>query len=195
MQKIVTFLLIGSFFFGSCHSSYEKVNDSTRESTQTFFPVTDYLKGQLKELDSMPITPLKTISINHKTDSEWVKRESIRRFAMPFLTPVIDSVSMSPFFSVKSFLDQTINAFTFSYDPKKQLPDSISLNHWDVYINPQQSTVERIYMVKEKVVGEGTITTQLTWKSGRDCSIVIITQKPGKEPEIRKEKMQWNFDN
>jgi hypothetical protein len=198
MQKIFTFFIFGLIIFSSCHSKEKKSGNSTiknAESVQTFFPVTDYLKGQLYELDSMPVTPLKTVTFNGKTDSEWLKRESIRLFAAPFLTPVIDSVSMSPYFSVKSFLDQTINAFTFSYDPIKQLPDSIKLTHWDVYINPQSSKVERIYLVKENTENGINTTTQLTWKSGQGCTIITITQKPGKEPLIKEEKMKWNFDN
>ena len=198
MLKIFTFLIFGLIIFSSCHSRENKSENSTiknAESVQTFFPVTDYLKGQLYELDSMPVTPLKTVTFNGKTDSEWLKRESIRLLAAPFLTPVIDSVSMSPYFSVKSFLDQTINAFTFSYDPIKQLPDSIKLTHWDVYINPQSSTVERIYLVKENNENGINTTTQLTWKSDQGCTIITITQKPGKEPLIKEEKMKWNFDN
>ena len=199
MQKLFTFLIFGLLIiFSACHSTEEKAEVSTiknAEAVETFFPVTDYLKGQLRELDSMPITPLKTVTVNGKTDSAWLKRENIRFFATPFLTPVIDSVSMSPYFSEKSFLDQTINAFTFSYDAKKQLPDSIKLRHWDVYIDPQKSTVQRVYLVKENIEDGINTTTQLTWKTNQWCSIRTITQKPEKDPEIKEEKMTWNFNN
>ncbi len=198
MQKLLSFLFFGLIIIlCSCHSKEKTASSSikTSEETQTIFPVTDFLKGQLREIDSMPVTPLKTITVNGKTDSTWLKRESIRPFAEPFLTPVIDSVSMSLYFSEKSFLDQTINAVTFSYDPRTKLPDSIKLRHWDVYIDPQKGTVQRVYLVKENDKDSNQITTQFTWKANQWCSIRTITQKPGNAPEIKEERMTWDFEN
>ena len=63
-------------------------------------------------------------------------------------------------------MDQTINAVTFSYDPKTRLPDSIKLNHWDIYIDPQKNTVQRIYMVKEELIN-GTSVTSTTYLESR----------------------------
>ncbi len=195
MQKLFTFLIAGLLIIlSACHSKNTDVpaGKNTKEP-QTIFPVTDFLKGQLRQIDSMPVTPLKTVTVNGKTDSAWLKRESIRLFAAPFLIPVIDSLTMAPYFSEKSFLDQTINAVTFSYDASAKLPDSIKLRHWDVYIDPQTGTVQRIYLVKESVENSTNTTTQLTWKTGQWCSIRMIMQKTGKDPEIKEERMIWDF--
>ena len=198
MQKVFPVILIGfSLFISSCDSknnSSESV-ENTIQNNLSIFPVTSYLKGQLRAIDSMPTTPLKLLKFNGKTDSIWLKREDVRSEAAPFLKPEIDSITMSPLFSEKSFLDQTINAFTFSYDPKVPLPDSLHLTHWDVYINPQSGTVDRVYLVKETIENNKNITTQMTWVTDSWYSIRTITQVPGnKEPEIREEKMIWNFD-
>ncbi|MDQ2862966.1 MAG: hypothetical protein M3R50_04805 [Bacteroidota bacterium] len=74
------------------------------------------------------------------------------------------------------------------------LPDSIKLNHLDVYIDPEKNKVQRIYMVKEEVKNSETITTQLTWKVNTWCSIRTIDQVPGKTPEVKEEIMKWDFD-
>ncbi|MEO9003831.1 MAG: hypothetical protein ABI288_03795 [Ginsengibacter sp.] len=198
MQKLLPFILIGfAFFLNSCHSKKNNVEDSKNDSSElaSIFPVTDFLKGQLRMIDSMQTTPLKLIISNGKTDSMWLKREDIRTDATTFLQPVIDSITMSPLFSEKSFLDQTINAFTFSYDPKVRLPDSLHLTHWDVYINPQSREVQRIYLVKETNESNNHIITQLTWATDGWYSIRTITQSPGKnEPDVKEEKMIWSFD-
>lgn len=162
---------------------------------ESIFPVTNFLKGQLKMLDSMEITPLKMITSNGKTDSIWLKRKDIRPEAASFLTPLVDSASMSSLFSEKSFLDQTINSYTFSYDPRGKLPDSIKLTHWDVYMSPQTNSVTRIYMVKENVGNDTDVTTQLTWFVNKWFSIRTIKQPKGKQPEITEEKMIWDFDD
>jgi len=165
------------------------------EERQTFFPVTDFLLGQLRELDTIPITPLKIIIADDKKDSVWVSKKEMRKFAAPFLDPVIDSVNMNNLFSEKSFMDQTINAITLTYDPRDRIPDSIKLSHFDVYIDPQQNKVERIYLVKEEIQNEETITIQLTWEVGKWCSIRTISQEPKMLPKVREEIMKWNFDD
>ena len=197
MQKIlwplsVTFLLLIS----ACHTGNNSEAGFTKNSGDNvhIFPVTSFLKGRLRVLDTMPVTPLQTITENGKIDSLWMKRADIRKYAQPFLSPLIDSSTMYPFFTEKSFLDQTINSYTFSYDPKASLPDSINLIHWDVYMNPQTNTIERIYMVKEKYENNESITTQLTWLVDKWYSIRTITQVTGKEDQVKEEKMIWDFD-
>lgn len=160
----------------------------------SFFPVTKYLLGQVKELDSLPVTPLKITTINNRKDSEWIKREGIRLFVQPFVTPVIDSVTLYKYFAEKSFLDQTINAFTFSYDPTGLLPASLQIKRWDVYIDPHTNKVSRIYIVKQSNNDTILKTIQLTWKSGYYCQVTTITEKKEEAPKIKEEKLIWNFD-
>ncbi|MDB5198128.1 MAG: hypothetical protein JWO92_91 [Chitinophagaceae bacterium] len=190
----VFFLMI---LFCSCSEQKSPIlQPAIKDSTEdhTFFPVTEYIRGQLNEIDSLPITPLKIINDNGKQDSIWMKKEDIRSFAQPFLHPEIDTVNFKSLFTEKSFLDQTINAFTFSYDPIDKLPDTLELRKWDVYIDPKKNTISRIYMVKE-VKNNGTYQTlQLIWKSGQWCKITTITEQPGKQPDIKEELMKWDFN-
>ncbi len=166
--------------------------DSTENST--FFPVTEYIRGQLREIDSLPVTPLKIITHNGKHDSIWMKKTDIRLFAEPFLHPEIDTTNFKKLFIEKSFLDQTINAFTFSYDPIETLPDTLQLKRWDVYIDPKNNTIKRIYMVKE-VNDNGMLQTiQLTWKSNQWCKITTIKEPQGKQTDIKEELMKWDFN-
>lgn len=198
MQKLFLFLLaIGFLFFTACHSNEtpRSVAIKTSGDSTNIFPVTSFIRAQLKELDTMPVTPLLLTTIAGKTDSTWLKRADIRKKAVPFLSPEIDSASMYSLFKESSFLDQTINAYTFSYDPKNKLPDSIHLIHCDVYMNPQTNLVERIYMVKENDSATQNVTTQLTWLVDKWYSIRTITEVPGHKAQVKEEKMIWNFDD
>ena len=145
--------------------------------------------------DSLPITPLKIIRVDGKEDSVWMKKKDVRIFAQPFLQPKIDTANLGSLFTQKSFLDQTINAFTFSYDPVSTLPDTMQLKRWDVYIDPQKSKVKRIYMVKE-IIEKNTATKQtiqLTWMAAHWCKITTITEENNRS-KIKEEKMIWDFD-
>ncbi len=197
MQKYLQVITLAVLLFLAACRGKEQKNIPRKISPEepvSFFPVTDFLLGQLSEIEKLPVTPLH-ISINgNDQDSAWLKRDDIRRLAFPFLHPVIDSATMEKYFVGKSFLDQTINAFTFSYDPKTQLPDSIKLIHWDVYVDPQKNEVNRIYIVKEDDSNGANITTQLTWQSNKWFSIRTIIQAAGKEASVKEEMLKWNFN-
>lgn len=195
----IRFLLSILFVIYLLHSCSEETSSSLAKTqkdsalNQSFFPVTEYIRGQLSEIDSLPITPLKIISYQGKHDSVWMKKEEIRPFAQAFLNPEIDSINLKHLFNEKSFLDQTINAFTFSYDPIDKLPDTLQIKRWDVYIDPKKNTIRRIYIIKEINKAGIKQTQQLTWKSDQWCKITTITEQPGNQPDIKEELMKWDF--
>ena len=197
MQKrllLITFPV--TLLFYSCREQNATTPQQIKKDSienNTFFPVTAYLRGQLKEIDSLPVTPLKIISYNGKQDSIWIKKTDIRLFAEPFLHPEIDTANFKTLFVLRSFLDQTINAFTFSYDPIGKLPDTLQLKRWDVYIDPKKNTIRRIYIIKEIIKSGTRQTIQLTWKSNQWCKITTITESEGKPIDIKIEEMKWNL--
>jgi hypothetical protein len=196
MKILVPIFLFFILVSGCSSKKSAPVSNQSTEKTdssepQNFFPVTEYLLGQLKQLDSMPVTPLKITSHNGKQDSVWMKREDIRKFAIPFLTPRIDSLNIGSLFTEKSFLDQSINAYTFSYDPSGKLPDTLDVKHWDVYIDATKNSVSRIYIVKETNNNGIHQTIQLTWRVNKWYKITTITEKQGQETDIKEETMRW----
>jgi len=198
MQKRFSYwLLFLAVLFSGCTEKKSQTTQSIKtnpKSAQTFFPVTEYINGQLSEVESLPVTPLKIVTQNGKSDSTWMKKENIREFAKPFLYPEIDTANFKELFVQKSFLDQTINAFTFSYDPIDKLPDTLQLRRWDVYIDPKKNTIKRIYLIKE-INNNGILQTlQLTWKSNQWCKITYLTEQAGKPPQIKEELMKWDFN-
>lgn len=197
MQKWLRTICLSSILFcHSCqeHAEKEVLKDKSTSGPVSFFPVTEFLKGQIEDIQSLPVTPLKIEIDGKRQDSSWIDKKDIGQFAIPFLFPEIDSASMANLFTGKSFLDQTIDAFTFSYDAKATLPDSMKLIHWDVYIDPHQNNVQRIYMVKEDTINSQPATVQLTWVAGKWFSIRTIVQAANKEPIIKEQMLKWDFD-
>lgn len=187
-------LFTGILLLFSCTHS-EKKNDMVQEKPlpqkQHFFPVSSYLKGELYTIKNKGINPLKYTTINNHTDSVWLKIEDLDAAVQEFLQPEIDSVNLITLFTEKSFLDQTLNAITLTYDPAVPLPDTFKLKHWDVYIDPDLNTVKRIYMVKEM---SKTSLLQLTWVNNRWCKITyIVTDEKGVSTIEKEEKLVWDF--
>ena len=138
------------FLLFSCNSPDSSETLSANEENSSVFPVTEFLTGQLNIIENSPVTPLKLIIKGDHVDSVWISRDSVRSFAEPFFNPVIDSASLSSYFDGESFLDQTINSVTFTYDANQSLPKDISLRTIDVYVNPDLGTITRVYLLKEK---------------------------------------------
>ena len=158
---------------------------------QSFFPVTNYIKGQVYEIKAAGVNPLKYTTINNRTDSAWLKIEDIDELVKEFLSPEIDSMNLTSLFTEKNFLDQTIAAFTFTYDPVSTLPDSMKLKRWDVYIDAESNKVRRIYMIKEISKSK---TLQLTWQSDKYFKITsILTDEKGNSTVEKEEKITWDF--
>jgi hypothetical protein len=183
----------------SCHNKSDIVPSTVpaaapARTDTSFFPVTAFLKGQMLQFDSMPVTPLHIITIRDKSDSQWIKREQLKSFLTAFLEPEITETNLTKYFTETKFNDQTINAITLTYDPIGPLPDSMSLKSWNVYIDPKTGNVTGIFIVKRTTANNQSITQQLTWESNTSAQIVNILNKPDGSGEIlSQEKFIWNF--
>jgi hypothetical protein len=182
----------------SCNSSSDTASEApvinpTKDTAakQGFFPVTSFLQGEIYILKADGINPKKYTTINDRTDSAWLKVEDLDAVFYEFLHPEIDTANLHTLFTEKSFMDQTIDAFTFTYDPTNlPLPDSMQLQRWDVYIDPESQKVKRIYMVKH--IGRKIL--QLTWVSRKWCKITtIVTDEAGVTKIEKEEKIFWDF--
>jgi hypothetical protein len=193
MQKTIFLLLILPAFF-SCNNKQSVAENVSGSTAKSFFPVTDYILGQIHELNNTPVTPLKITTYKGNLDSVWMKPDQTKVFVQNFITPIIDSVKLHRLFKEKSFLDQSINSFTLTYDPVEKLADTFILRRWDVYIDADDNTVKRIYIEKKLLQNDTTYLQKLTWRSGNYCKIITVNEKDTSLQNLREEQLIWNFD-
>lgn len=192
--------LVAIMLLASCHSGTDADSsmDIAQDSTvrvDSFFPVTSFIKGQFILLDSTPVTPLLLTTINDKTDSVWIKRDSLRSYLQSFVDETISHQRLHDFFKETRFKDLTINSITFTYEPIKSLPDSIKITNWDVYVNPETGKISKIYIVKNWKDNKYTITQQLTWLTEKSAQITTIKEPDaGGKAEIVEKEYKWNFN-
>ena len=199
MKNYSAILILLAFTLANCGGNNQTGTEAARQEEDTtkvsFFPVTSFLKGQAAELDSMQITFLHTVTINNKTDSVWEKRENIGQILKPFFAEEINDSNLVAYFKPTKFFDQTINAVTFTYDPIKPLPDSLTLRHWDLYINPETGKVTKLYMIREMSGAGKKITLQQTWQTGKWAKLVTLSHESGDSIKlVREDKLTWNFE-
>ncbi|MEO6733266.1 MAG: hypothetical protein ABIN01_18730 [Ferruginibacter sp.] len=190
-------ITIVALVFYSCTSNNKQTTNPALPSekiTDSFFPVTSFIKGQMIILDSLPITPLRLTTIKQHTDSAWLPKKDVRAVLAPFLVPEINQTNFTNHFTETKFKDQTLNAITFTYDPKTTVPDSIALRHWDVYIDPEKGDVMKIYIVKKVKENKRVLTQQLTWQTNKLARITTILNKPDGNMELVEEMVLiWDF--
>ena len=182
----------------SC-TSHQKQNspvlDENEKKADSFFPVTSFIKGQILILDSLPITPLQITTIKDKKDSTWLPKNELKDLLKPFLDPMINETNLRKYFNETKFQDQTLNAVTFTYDPIIKIPDSITLRHWDVYIEPETGKVAKVYLVKNLNEQNKSYTQQLTWHTDKLAKITTLLNKSDGSMELIKEVVFiWDFN-
>lgn len=198
MKKYGILAIFGFVLYSCSNNSQQPATTPTsvKKDSVSFFPVTSFIKGQIRTLDSLPITPLQLTITKGITDSVWVQKKDLQALFQPFLSPVIDEASLVPYFKETRFTDQTINLVTFTYDPKIGLPDSMELQHWDVYVSPETGSVVKTYLVKKLHNNGMEYTQQLTWQTNKKAKIVTILNKPGGGMELINEvSIIWDFSS
>lgn len=192
MKNLFT-ILIFAIAFASCNNSDNPESAELKKPAiekSKFFPVTGFLKGAIFTIKKNEGPFKKYITINEKTDSVYLNPSDLDEVLREFLTPEIDTANLATLFTEKSFIDQTINAVTLTYEPVASLPDSMKLVRWDVYIDPDNGSVRRIYLVKEISKNK---TLQLTWVVDEWCKIItIITDDKGISNIEKEEKIIWD---
>ena len=194
MNRVLACIL-AAIIISSCKPKVEQQtpNVVTEEvEAPNFFPVTNYLYGQIEGIKQSGVNPIKIDSSLGKTDTAWLKIEDLKTAFQEFLTPNIDHDNLVDLYTESKFEDKSLDAYTFTYIAKGALPDSISLQRWDVHVSPASSTVKRIYLVK-KINAQKEL--QLTWQSGQWCKIVsIVTDAQGQQSVASVQTIKWKFD-
>jgi hypothetical protein len=177
----------------SCHqnenTAIEK-NESTEVDTPpeapSFFPLGNFIKGQIVDIKNSGINPIKITTVNKIPDTSWIPLDAFEKIFGEFYTPFIDSTSLQPFFIENKFFDQTLNAITLTYTSVGKVPDSIPWKYWNIYIEPENNKITRIFMVKALSIDR---TRQLTWIPGVSAKAVTISPN-GAEDEIN---IKWSY--
>jgi hypothetical protein len=191
MRIIVFFLVIMSFF--SCHNDENKTTEKTEFSeidttteAPSFFPLGNFIKGQIVDIKNSGINPIKISMINNLPDTSWIQVDAFEKIFGEFYTPFIDSTSLQAFFKENKFYDQTLNAITLTYSSIGKVPDSIPWKYWNIYIDPETNKITRIFMEKTLDLDR---TRQLTWIPGVSAKAVTISPN-GAEEEIN---IKWSY--
>jgi hypothetical protein len=188
-MRYCTFILIFVCLISSCsEKKSEKIITDKTEDDASFFPIGNYLLGDIESIKHQGISPKYIHVKNGISDSTFLQLQKIDSCLSDFLTPMIDSVSLGSMVKETKFFDETIESFTLSYDVKNEHISKTPWRKWDVYVNPETQKVDRLFLVKN--ISDSTFS-QLTWIPNSFAKIVLINNKSS--AIVEEKTFNWNY--
>ena len=183
------FILIFVCLIASC--SQKNSENSTADKSDadaSFFPVGNYLLGDIESIKHQGISPKYIHVKNSISDSTFLQLQQVDSCLSDFLIPLIDSISLSSMAKETKFYDENIESFTLSYDIQNTNFAKTPWRKWDVYINPETQKVDRLFLVK--TISDSTIA-QLTWIPKSFAKIVVINNR--NSSIVEEKTFIWNY--
>ena len=173
------------------------VNQNVPDSTKTnkaYFPVLDFLKGEIMMVDSLSAGIQKYIVKDSKSDSSYIPLEEFKRIAKEFLPEDLNSEAFEKNYKETAFFDQTTHLYTFTYSTDNK---DLDVQRVDVLVNNGEGfdKVKSVYIEKYIISADTSTVKKMYWKAGRSLLINSETIRASGNPELQQLKVVWrNWD-
>jgi hypothetical protein len=194
-QKLFfSLLLVASTALFSCKSkpttSDKPIQDSIALSDEPYYPISQYIEGQIAYVDSTPLAIEKHTYVNNKqVDSIIIDRPTFKSLATDFIQPDMNDPKIKPHYKETKFNDLTINTLTFSYnatDPNQELQQR------DILLDPETQKVKTVLFRKIKQQGDTTITINGLWKHNMNFQLSYIIEPKNGPMQTKQVKVIWD---
>lgn len=162
--------------------------DSTTKTASAYFPVYDFLAGEISYVDSLPVGIMKYVTVGKKKDSSFIKLEEFHELAGEFLGPDLADSAFRKKFVESSFFDKSTNNATFFY---KAADTSTQIRRVDIitFKGEVYDEVKSVYIEKESASADTSVVKKLYWKPKRNFQIITVNDK---KPSNQLVKVVWD---
>ncbi len=166
-----------------------RLPDSTNKAKQ-FFPVLDFLKGEMRTVDSFATAVRHITTINGKTDSGYVTPEQFKAVMQEFLPADLSKENFERYYTESSFFDQGSETSTFTYSTKN---DDLEFHRVDVLVQGSDAydKVSSVYLEKFTANGDSSLIKKVLFRSGNSVLISAETSRGNQQPYLRQDKYIW----
>lgn len=185
-------LTLAVLFTAACGEPSTGPTTGQQEEKKAYLPISDYLEGEIRKVDSSVAGILKRESANGSAfDSAFITNQQFHVLAQDFLSPELARETFEKSFKENSFYDETTESLTFNYeatDPK------VTVRRVDVIIAPslEIDKIKTIYMEKSYSTGDTAFTKKMTWTAGSEFSIVTIKNSGANSSSVRQVRVVWD---
>ena len=196
-MKYILSVITAGLLFTACHQNAQSSTTSTASkdslAEQDFFPVAEYIGGQLTLiLDTFRFPLTKTITVNGKSNLSSAADQELRNWAEGFRKPDINDSSLRTFYKETSIADQSNGSVTLEYTTANS---TLPVKKVEVYIQAdpvQNDKVTGIYMEKAFSLGDTSCSQKLYWKTGKNMQVFTEKKIKDKVLPIEQVKIAWD---
>lgn len=174
--------------FAACNGPSKKQSDET----SNYFPINDFILGEIRLIDSLPVGIMKKQTMGSKRDSSYIQLPEFHALSKEFINPELEKGKFEENYKESSFGDEATGFFTFTYEPKN---DKVNVTRVDVLVKQGTSAdkLHSIYMEKRYLNKDTSITEKLYWKSNISFSI-WKEKRAGTDTSAKIEKLEVIWD-
>ena len=163
------------------------------DSTKAYFSVVDFIKGQIKQIDSLPKRFTKIVVIDSsKTDTIQSSKEEFKSLAKEFTAvPDIASQNNMDDYIEASNYDETLGNVLLIYSPKKE---NAEVQNETIMMQPDEQGNTHVKTILIKTIRsekDATVEKNLTWHIDNRFQIVTKTDKPSQPEKINTTIIKW----
>ncbi|MES2776354.1 MAG: hypothetical protein V4722_19415 [Bacteroidota bacterium] len=195
MKNVIPFILLMALLSCGDQATTKTASDSLTAKNDSlknvpFYPITQYIEGQIAYVDSTPLAIEKITFIdNKKVDSVLIDRQAFHELAAEFLKPDLNDKKIKPLYEENSFHDLTINTVTFNYTTTDR---SQELQQADVLLNPENSRVKNVIFRKNRMVGDTSLSVNGLWKHNMNFQLNYGIQPTNGKAQTKQIKVIWD---
>jgi hypothetical protein len=191
MKNRWIFIFTGSVCVTACKNHNQAVAPLIKAEKKNYFPIADFIKSEIRYVDSLPLALIKYNIQNNHTDSSFIKPAEFDQLAQEFLPPVLSGAAFEDDYTETSFMDATTQLAAFTYSTKNRNQE---LQRADVLAkpNPGINQVQSIYMEKVLIKSDTVFVKKITWKAGKSFQVLSSIQPPGQKPVMTQLKVTWD---
>jgi hypothetical protein len=196
-MKYTVFVLVTCLLIASCNNDTPPVTAKNTQTDsaaapQSFFPVPDYIGGQLRIIDSLQLPLRMSVTVNNKTKSTVITGKELGIWAKKFQQPDISDPALKNYYKETNLADQSIPSVTLIYSAAD---NTLAVQKINVFIKPdpvENDKVTGIYIEKTFSRNDTGFNQKLYWKTGKSMQVVTEKQIHGKLLPAEQVKIVWD---
>jgi hypothetical protein len=134
-----------------------------------YFPVLDFIKSEIRAVDSLPVGIKVYRTEGEIKDSGYLKPEEFHQLTDEFLAPELEMDQFKKTYTESSFYDRSTKTSTFHYETKKE---DATIRRIDVITSATDTYDKVTSMYFEKLAGPDRFLKKLFWKPGQEFSLI-----------------------
>lgn len=185
MNRLIICLFLPALAFVSCKTKRP-------DSTKAYFSVVDYLKGEVKKMDTLPLAFMKITTGGTTSDTVKSSKQEFDRYARQFtdLPDIASTDNMDDYTETNDF-EESLGNVLLMYSAKKLQSEVRSET---VMMEPDENGnthVKTILANTMETGGDSTVVRDLTWHVGKRFQIVSKVNKPKQPEKISTVVISW----